>query len=201
MAGLLSKERPRTTPRQVEAERVVQEVETHVRTWLSYVEDKLSETLPGDPPLVIWLIEHVSSILNRNKMGANGKTPHARNRGKDSKTKHVPLGEKILWMVSKDERRKLLKMSAMFHYGTFVGINDNSGDYMLLTPDGLKKCWTIRRLLERDRWDSISVKKCKGTPWDPAGKEEVKDMPNDVLMPEPDVKDQDAPIEGARFKG
>ena len=54
-------------------EKAVQEVEGHVRTWLSYIEDKMKTTIEGGSPLIPWLIQHTGSTLNRTKVGEDGK--------------------------------------------------------------------------------------------------------------------------------
>ena len=56
------------------AEKAVQEVEGHVRTWLSHMECKLKTTIEGKLPIIAWLIEHVSTVINRTKVGSDGKT-------------------------------------------------------------------------------------------------------------------------------
>jgi len=183
------------------AERAVQEIEGNVRTWLSHLEEKLGSPVKGNSPMIIWLIEHVSSIMNRSKVGTDGKTPHARTRGKESKTKHVPFGEKVLWMVSKERRRKEPKMSPRFHYGAFVGINETTGEYLLLTPGGLERARTIRRLPDEDRWDMVFVNSCIGTPWDFEGKQVIEDLSENLSMPaeaekEPEVES----AEGGKFQ-
>ena len=182
------------------AERAVQEVEGNVRTWLSHLEEKLGSPVKGNSPMIIWLIEHVSSIMNRSKVGPDGKTPHARTRGKESKTKHVPFGEKVLWMVSKERRRKDPKMSPRFYYGAFVGINEVTGEYLLLTPDGLERARTIRRLPEEDKWDMIFVNSCKGTPWDFEGKQVIEDLSETLSMPEIDKEKEVDLAEGGKFQ-
>ena len=182
------------------AEKAVQEIECQARTWLSHVEDKLREPVKANSPLIIWLIEHMSSIINRAKIGPDGKTPYSRIKGKDSRTKLVPFGEKVLWMISKEERKKGPKMAPRFHYGIWVGVNDASGEYLLLTPGGLKKARTIRRLPEEDKWDGEYVNLCKGTPWDHEGKEAVEDIRADIDMPAAVEHKGEGTDEGARMQ-
>ena len=62
------------------AEKAVQEVEGHVRTWVSFIEDKLKRTLRGKSIILPWLIEYVSIVLNRTKVGEDGKTAYVQGK-------------------------------------------------------------------------------------------------------------------------
>ena len=182
------------------AEKAVQEVEGHVRTWLSHIEKKMKCEVNGNSPVIAWLIEHVSVAINRTKVGVDGKTAYARIKGKNSKIKLLPFGEKVLWMIPKEERRKGPKMRPRFNHGIWVGINEHTGEYIVMTPDGIKRTRTIRRIPEADRWDQAFMKGCKGTPWDTAGADMPEDMSDEVRAPESNTQEKTPQPEEAKLK-
>ncbi len=180
------------------AEKAVQEVEGHVRTWVSYVEEKMGQPLRGDSHVIPWLVEYVSTAINRTKVGSDGKTPYVRSKGKSSKTKLLPFGEKILWMLPKEVRRKNPKMTPRFNFGIWIGINETTGEYLVTTPEGIKRARTIRRMPSDSRWDADFMRRCKGTPWDYEGKEEYGDMGGNADMPETAREQREDPKEEPR---
>ena len=53
-----------------------------------------------------------------------------------------------------------------------------------MTPEGVKRTRTVKRLPEDSRWDAGFVASCRGTPWDHEGIEEFEDMRGDLDIPE-----------------
>ena len=65
-----------------DAEQAVQKVEDEVRTWLDAVNDSIKGSVPPTHDLLAWMVEHAMSVDRRTAVGADGKTPLERIRGR-----------------------------------------------------------------------------------------------------------------------
>ena len=65
------------------AERAVQDIEEGVRTHKLDIERKLKESVPIGHTILIWLVERVAGILNKFKVGHDGRTAYERLKGEE----------------------------------------------------------------------------------------------------------------------
>jgi len=65
------------------AERAVQEVQGMIRTVKEGLESRLGSRLTGNEPVAIWLITHSGQLVNRYKVGEDGRTAWQRIKGKN----------------------------------------------------------------------------------------------------------------------
>ena len=65
------------------AERGVQLFEDVLRTWPLVLQHRTQQAIPIDHPVLTWLMEHVSNLINKYHTGADGLTPYARLHGHD----------------------------------------------------------------------------------------------------------------------
>ena len=58
----------------------------------------------------------------------------------------------------------------------FLGLREESGEWIVGTKEGVIKCRTLREVeLESDRWDKQLIASLKGTPWEPIpGREDIE---------------------------
>ena len=66
------------------AERAIREVMDEVRTLKMSLEQRVKGHLANDHPVMAWLIEHAAYLLNRCKLGTDGRTAYGRLHGKES---------------------------------------------------------------------------------------------------------------------
>ena len=64
------------------AERTVQDLEDGVRTHKLDLEAKLKTTLRISHPCISWMVENVADIINKFKIGHDGRTAYERLKGK-----------------------------------------------------------------------------------------------------------------------
>ena len=65
------------------------------------LEDKLKCKIKATHPVTYWLVEHAAFIQKHYQIGADGKTPYERHKGKISKHSLCQFGEKIRYMPLK----------------------------------------------------------------------------------------------------
>ena len=73
-------------------ERANRTVEGQVRTMVMALESKLSKTIDASSGVFPWLVLHAGTLLNRFSVAADGKTPHERLRGKNSRKQLIEFG-------------------------------------------------------------------------------------------------------------
>ena len=71
--------------------------------------------------LLSWMLMHPGVIITRYMMVHDGTTAYQRSKDKRSSKKMLPLGEKVAWMMPKDnQRRNTLEVAHQF--GVFAGV-------------------------------------------------------------------------------
>ena len=77
------------------AERAVQSVAEQIRVLRTALEAKLKAKVPGNHPVICWLIEHSADLLNKYQEGDDGRTAYHRLRGKSWNHEMVEFGKKV----------------------------------------------------------------------------------------------------------
>eukprot|EP00435_Cladocopium_sp_Y103_P027107 s1055_g6.t1 len=151
-----------------EAERAVQIVQGMGRTLKEYVEYYSEMELKADHPALPWLVEHAATVLTLFHKGApkDGMTAYQRLKGKPWKIPLPAWGELVEFRL-----RSWAKLSARWQPGIFVGVNRNTTEKAVATPEGIHWVVSIRRKPELARWDGALLAKVKGVPWNLRGQE------------------------------
>ena len=153
------------------AEQAVQKVEDEIRTWKSSIDDAIKGTIPPTHDLMTWLVEHVCSVNRRTAVGADGKTPTERIRGRKGRNVMAELAECILYMPLRGDtdakRVAKIEFEPRFMKGVFLGLTDRSDEILVAGPEGIRKARTIRRLPEEERWNVEQILAVQGTPLHP----------------------------------
>jgi hypothetical protein len=144
-------------------ERAVQTIEGQVRVLKLSLEERLGREVPASHCIVMFLAEYAAYLVNRLEVGKDGKTPWERSRGKSASVMGVEFGEKV--MFKKKARDKNEKINARWEKGIFVGARSCSGELLVATSSGVRKCRSIRRLPLQERWGLDSLNWVKNVPW------------------------------------
>ena len=163
------------------AEGSVNIVKGLIRTLKSSTESNLRTEIGPSHPLIPWIIEHAAQLKNRYMVGADGRTPTERLRGRGVQRPVYELGEKVLFLPLAPARRG--DFGARFDYGIYLGCRSFDGQAYIGTPSGVIRCRTVRHLSAEERWDKEFVLSIKGTPWSPDG-ERAGDVNIRVGLPE-----------------
>ena len=115
-----------------------------LRTIKHYVEKRLGRRIEVDGILFGWLIPYVTEILNKFRVGADGRTAYERITG--HKCRHVAIGfaESVDFMLETD-KTKQHKADGRMMSGTFLGYIWQPTEYIVGTEEAVYKCRTIRR--------------------------------------------------------
>ena len=100
-------------------------------------------------------------------VGADGRTPTERLRGRGVQRPVYEFGEKVLFLPLAPAQRG--DFGARFDNGIHLSCRSFDGQAYIGTPLGVIRCRTMRQLSAPERWDKKFVLSIKGTPWSPDG--------------------------------
>jgi hypothetical protein len=78
-------------------ERAMQGVEQCLRTMKSSLGERMGVKIDVRHPVITWLCDFVSYMMNRMEVATDGKTPCERVKGKRAEVMGLEFGEKVLW--------------------------------------------------------------------------------------------------------
>eukprot|EP00971_Amphidinium_carterae_P137638 2727858-Amphidinium_carterae.2 len=125
------------------------------------------EVTPGHV-LAPWLVKHAGFLLDVCQLKADGRTSFERRTGKPDKHELYEFAECLLYKVTSERRGK---MEPRWEQGLYVGRVTGSHEAVLLTPDGVARAHALRRQEATQQFNLEFLMACKGTPWNPSGRE------------------------------
>ena len=127
--------------------------QAQLRTTKHYAEHKLGKKIEVSGVLFSWLIPYVTEIMNKFKLGTDGRTAYERITG--HKCRHIAVGfaENVSFMLEPD-KNNLHKAESRLMSGIFLGYVWRSTEYIVGTQDGIYKCRTIRRKNVENSYDA-----------------------------------------------
>ena len=166
-------------------ERAVQSVEQYLRTLKSALDERLGVRIATQHPILTWLCEYASTMMNRLEVSADGKTAYERCKGKKAEVLGLEFGEKVLWKYSA-KGPKMEKLNARWGYGLFVGVRTRSNELVIVDQETkeIKYVRTVRRVPEEQRWSADNLVWVTMVPWNRG----ARDSEADGELPEFDVK-------------
>jgi hypothetical protein len=166
-------------------ERAVQSVEQFLRTLKSALDQRMGVRVDTRHPVLTWLCEYASVIMNRAEVAADGKTAYERCKGKKIQMMGLEFAEKVLWKFPA-KGPKLEKLNARWGYGIFIGVRVKSNELIVVDAEskGLVYVRTVRRIPEEQRWDAKNLELVSMVPWNRG----TEDREADGDVPEFDVK-------------
>jgi hypothetical protein len=165
-------------------ERAVQGVEQCLRTMKSSLDERMGVKVDVRHPVITWMCEFVSYMMNRMEVASDGKTPYERVKGKRAEVMGLEFAEKVLW--KHHPGKKMEKVNSRWGYGIFIGVRTRSNELIVIDFESkdIKYVRTVRRIPEGQRWDSKNLELVSVVPWNRGQGD--KDADGDV--PEFDVK-------------
>ena len=167
-------------------ERQILSVGAQVRVMKSALESRWGTHLPTRRPVLTWMVEYATHLLNRFEVGQDGKTAYERCKGKAARTYGLEFGEAVLW-----KRRKvggaLGKLTSLWGDGVFLGVKGKSGEFIIGDAKGCWRTRTVARKPVDERWTIASADMVVGVPWnqhDEDGKADGEVPATVVLRPD-----------------
>ena len=136
-------------------ERAVQTVEAQIRGLLLTFETQIGRRVDPREPIVSHIPEYASFLLNRLKVGKDGRTAYERCKGKKATILGLEFGEKVLYKVRTEA--KMAKLRSRWEYGIFIGVRQRSHEIWIATPDKTFAARSVRRIPEEERWGNDCV--------------------------------------------
>lgn len=145
------------------AERAVQTLEGHIRVLLLGLEARLGTRIDAKEPIVTYMPEYAAYLLNRMKVGKDGRTAYERCKGKKATILGLEFGEKLLYKVKEDAKQA--KIRSRWEHGIFVGVRPRSGEVWVATTEKTFSVRSVRRLPADQRWGVDCVRWPRRTLW------------------------------------
>ena len=154
------------------------QVESAIRWWrgkaltLKYATEAnyMFKLRPGQT-LWPWLTRHSSWLTNRYRVRPDGTTAYQATYGVGYTSPIVQFAETVLAKIpeSKSRRRRGRqrprgKAESPWCKSIWVGKHDRTDEHIVLTPEGVFRCRTIRRLVGAARWDRDLLGNVTGLP-------------------------------------
>ena len=146
----------------------VQLVKGMLRTHKLCLESRLDRYIPVDHPIIAWMLEHVTLLLNTLVRGTDGITAWARIRGRPFGQQLVGFGESLLYRYPTKGPRHAPdgNIGALGRDGTFLGYDRFSNTFLIETVDGLVQARSITRKPETERWSADGLAGVRSMPGD-----------------------------------
>ena len=143
-------------------EMAVREVKRQSRTLRISAEQNTSVRIADDSPLLSWLPRFAAQVMNKMRVGSDGKTRELRT-GRRWRKPMAQFGEKV-WFRKIGEDG-VSSFASRMTQGIFVGHHDQTGAVLRITKNGVVrgKSWTRQTL--SDAWESTNLEGLCGTPW------------------------------------
>ena len=106
--------------------------------------------------LFSWLIPYVTEIMNKFKVGSDGRTAYERITGHKCRHIGVGFGECVNFMLETDQWNRH-KADSELMSGVFLGYVWRTTEYIVGTKDGIFKCRTVRRKNVENAYDPNCV--------------------------------------------
>ena len=144
-------------------EMAVREVKRQCRTIRISVEHNTCVRIADDSPLLIWLPRFAAQVMNKMRIGKDGKTRELRRTGRRWTKPMAQCGEKV-WFRKIGEDG-VSSFASRMTQGIFVGHHDRTGAASCITKNGVVrgKSWTRQTL--SDASESANWEGLCGTPW------------------------------------
>ena len=149
------------------AERAVQDLEEGTRTHKLDFEAKLKCKIEVTHDIMSWMIENVADIINKFKVGHDGKTAYERLKGKKYKGEFLEFGSLVMHRIPDKLRGGL--MTERWIPGVWLGKRSSTDEHVVGLDNGkVVRTRSVRQRPTEDMWNSEEVNKVKGQPWDPS---------------------------------
>ena len=133
------------------------------------LEQRINKQIPVDHPMIAWLMEHASLLLNALVRGTDGLTAWKRVRGRAFGQPLVGIGENVLYKhPTKGPRHNPHgNIGAQGGEGVFLGYDRTNHTFTVSLEDGqLVSARSVTRRPERERWNAEALSNVRAIPTD-----------------------------------
>ena len=124
-----------------------------LRTIKHFTEERLGKRIEVDGALFSWLIPYCADILNKFRVGKDGRTPYERITAHKSKHFIIGFGEVVDFIIETDKNNRD-KADSRVARGIFLGYAWRSTEYLIGTKEGIYQCRTVKRRSDEVAYDA-----------------------------------------------
>ena len=155
-----------------------------MRTLKAQLEHDIGQKLEPDAVILQWLVRWAGISVSRYMVGKDGKTAYERIRTISCSTPIAMIGEKVMFMLTQ-KKTQAASVDTPYREGIWAGIASRTGETIILTEEGAVRAWTVRRMLEKDRWDAGLITRVRGTLAQPNPNMPGQHVPIGINIPTP----------------
>ena len=144
-------------------EMAVREVKRRCRTLRISTEQNTGVRVSDDSPLLIWFLRLAAQVINKMRIGKDGKTSELRRTGRRWRKPVAQFGEKVRFRKSGEDG--VSSFASRMTQGIFVGLHDRTGAVLCIAKNGVVRGTNWMRKTLSDAWESTNWKGLCGTPW------------------------------------
>ena len=141
----------------------VREVDRQCRTLRISAEQNTSVRIADDSPLLSWLPRFAAQVMNKMRMGKDGKTREMRRTGRRWRKPMAQFGENV-WFRKIGEDG-VSSFASHLTQGIFLGHHDRTGAVSCIIKNGVVRGTSWTRQTLSDAWESTNWEGLFGTPW------------------------------------
>ena len=138
-------------------EGAVGDVKGRIRTCVLGLEARIRHRIPPDHPILTWLVQHVTFLMNVQIRGPNGDTSYQRVRGRPYRTKILEIGETCRYKLRKRDVIEGGALAARWSRGVFLGMDPKDNTYILFDNGRVETARTVARLPDARKWNMDKV--------------------------------------------
>ena len=145
----------------------MQDLEEGVRTHTLDLGTKLKMAVGIGHPCIAWLVENVADIINKFKIGHDGRTANERLKGMTYKGVIHEFGSVILHRIPEEPQGGL--MMERWVQGAWLGKWFTTDEHIIGLENGkVVRTRNVRPKSLEDTWSFEEIDKIKGQPWVPS---------------------------------
>ena len=149
-----------------DVESAIKGIQGQFRTMRGDLETCYGRKIGADHVCMPWLVRHASGTIFREQVGSDGMTAYKRIKGRDFKKELVKFGECVWYLRPKSKGKA--KGISRWENGCWMGIREESGEYIIGTAEGFCKVRSVRRKgSHEERWNWEEFNAVRGLPWEP----------------------------------
>ena len=154
-------------------ERANYEVEKQIRTLRSRFEENYGESVGLDHKMLPFLVRHCAWLITHYQVKSDGKTPYERLRGRPCQGQVAEFAE-VVDFRDPGKAADMPKLDDRWNLGLWLGKSLASDEHYVGTSAGVRRCRSIWRRPEKQRWDRKMLTEMNGEPWNPTAHHQDK---------------------------
>ena len=147
-------------------ERANYEVEKQIRTLRSRFEENYGESVGLKHKMLPFLVRHCAWLITHYQVKSDGKTPYERLRGRPYQGQVAEFAE-VVHFRDPGKAADMPKLNDRRNLGLWLGKSVASDEHYVGTSAGVRRCRSIWRRPEKQRWDRKMLTDMNGEPWNP----------------------------------